>query len=43
VLEDPENLAAPVSFAAQWEHRPELAPTGLACDRDVAQRFLTYD
>jgi hypothetical protein len=43
VLEDPENLAAPVSFAAQWEYRPELTPTGLACDRDVAQRFLNYD
>jgi hypothetical protein len=43
VLEDPEHLAAPVSFAAQWEHRPELAPTGLACDLDVAQRFLSYE
>jgi hypothetical protein len=42
-LEDPENLAAPVSFAAQWEYRPELTPTGLACDRDVAQRFLSYE
>jgi hypothetical protein len=43
VLEDPESLAAPVTFAAQWEHGPELAPTGLACDLDVAQRFLSYD
>jgi hypothetical protein len=43
VLEDPDNLAAPVNFAAQWEYRPELAPTGLACDRDVAQRFLSYE
>jgi hypothetical protein len=43
VLEDPEHLAAPVSFAAPWEYRPELAPTGLACDLDVAQRFLSYE
>ena len=41
VLEDPEHLAAPASFAAPWEYRPELAPTGLACDLDVAQRFLS--
>jgi hypothetical protein len=43
VLEDPENLAAPAAFAAQWEYRPELTPTGLACDPDVARRFLSYD
>jgi hypothetical protein len=42
-FEDPEHLAAPASFAAPWEYRPELAPTGLACDLDVAQRYLSYD
>jgi hypothetical protein len=40
-LEDPEHLIAPVSFSSQWEYRPELTPTGLACDLEVAQRFLT--
>jgi hypothetical protein len=41
-LEDPEYLLiAPVSFSSQWEYRPELTPTGLACDLEVAQRFLT--
>jgi hypothetical protein len=42
-FQDPEHLTAPVSFAAPWEYRPELAPTGLACDLDVAQRFLSYE
>jgi hypothetical protein len=42
-LEDPEHLVAPVSHSAQWEYRPELEPTGLACDLDVAQRFLSED
>jgi hypothetical protein len=43
VLEDPEHLGAPVTFSAPLEYRPELTPTGLACDLDVAQRFLSYD
>jgi hypothetical protein len=40
-LEDADHLAAPVSFSSQWEFRPELTPTGLACDLEVAQRFLS--
>jgi hypothetical protein len=40
-LEDSEHLEAPVSFTSQWEYRPELTPTGLACDLEVARRYLT--
>jgi hypothetical protein len=43
VLEDPEYLVEPVSYSSQWEYRPELEPTGLACELDVARRFLTED
>jgi hypothetical protein len=41
VLEDPDYLAAPVTYSAEWDYRPDLAPTGLPCDLDVARRFLT--
>ena len=41
VLEDPDYLAAPVTYSAQWDYRPDLAPTGLPCDLEVARRFLT--
>lgn len=40
VLEDPDYLAAPVAYSAEWDYRPDLAPTGLQCDLDVARRFL---
>jgi Family of unknown function (DUF6152) len=43
VLEDPDYLAAPVTYHSQWDYRPDLKPTGLACDLAVAQRFLTQD
>lgn len=41
VVEDPEYLRAPLTYRSQWDYRPDLAPTGLACDLDVARRFLT--
>lgn len=43
VLEDAEYLAAPVHYAADWDYRPDLAPTGVPCDLDVARRFLTEE
>jgi hypothetical protein len=43
MLEDPEYLAAPVTHRSQWDYRPDLTPTGLACDLEVARRFLTED
>jgi hypothetical protein len=39
-LEDPDYLAEPMTYSAELEYRPDLEPTGLACDLDVAQRFL---
>jgi len=41
VLEDPDYLAAPVTYGAEWDYRPDLAPTGMPCDLEVARRFLT--
>jgi hypothetical protein len=42
-VEDPDFLAAPVSYRAEWDYRPDLAPSGLACDLDVARRFLSAE
>jgi hypothetical protein len=38
-LEDPEYLAAPVSYSAAWDHRPELAHSNSPCDAEIAERF----
>jgi hypothetical protein len=38
--EDAEVLAAPVRFAAELVYRPDLTPSGTACDLDAAQRYL---
>ncbi|HUL82413.1 MAG TPA: DUF6152 family protein [Gammaproteobacteria bacterium] len=40
VVEDPDYLAAPVAYGAEWDYRPDLAPTGMPCDVDAARRFL---
>jgi hypothetical protein len=39
-LEDPEYLAEPFSFTAIWDYRPDLEPSGEACDPEIAQRAL---
>jgi hypothetical protein len=39
-LEDPEYLAAPFSYTAIWDHRPDLEPSSEACDPDNARRAL---
>lgn len=39
-LEDPDYLIAPVTHRSEWDFRPDLAPTGMACDLDAARRFL---
>ena len=43
VLEDPDYLAEPVTYRSQWDYRPDLEPTGLKCDLEVARRFLSQD
>jgi len=39
-LEDPGVLAAPFSFTAIWNHRPDLEFSGVACDPEVARKAL---
>ncbi|HMB72774.1 MAG TPA: DUF6152 family protein [Gammaproteobacteria bacterium] len=39
VVEDPEYLAEPVTHRAQWDYRPEQAPSNLPCDPEVAAQF----
>jgi hypothetical protein len=39
-LEIPEYLARPATFRATWDHRPDLAPSNIACDPEAARRTL---
>ena len=39
-VEDAAYLTQPVRFSAQWQYSPDLAPSGVACDLDVARRYL---
>jgi hypothetical protein len=39
-LEDPDVLAAPFTYTAIWNHRPDLEFSGVACDPEVAQRAV---
>ncbi len=40
VVEDSEHLRAPVTHSSQWEYRPDMEPSGLACELDIARRYL---
>jgi hypothetical protein len=37
---DAFSLTEPVTYRMQWVHRPDLQPTGQACDEEIATRFL---
>jgi hypothetical protein len=39
-LEDPSVLAAPFSYTATWNHRPDLEFSGVACDPEVSRRAV---
>ncbi len=39
-LEDPDVLAAPFSYTAIWNHRPDLEFSGVACDPEVSRRAV---
>jgi hypothetical protein len=39
-LEDPQFVAQPVTYAALWNHRPDLELSNVACDVETARRFL---
>jgi hypothetical protein len=39
-VEDPLYLTRPLSHVSQWEFSPGLEPSGVACDLEVARRYL---
>jgi hypothetical protein len=39
-LEDPAGLTSPASVSSQWEYRPDLTFSGVACDPELARRLL---
>jgi hypothetical protein len=39
-LEDPVYLTEPAHHTARWEYAPSLPPSGVKCDREVAQQYL---
>jgi hypothetical protein len=39
-IEDSANLLEPVAYSMQWDHRPELEFSGLACDAEIDARYL---
>jgi uncharacterized protein DUF6152 len=39
-MEDADSLTAPVSYSMLWDHRPDMTPSGVACDPNIARRFL---
>ena len=39
-LSNADILTAPLSYTATWDHRPDLTPSGVACDPEVARRAL---
>ena len=39
-VEDPQRLTAPASLSVQWEYRPDLAPSGVACNPEAARKVL---
>ena len=43
IVEDPEYLTEPLTHSSQLEYRPDLEPTGLACDLEAARRYRTED
>ena len=39
-LEDPAGLTGPATLSSEWEYRPDLEPSGVACDPEIARRLL---
>jgi hypothetical protein len=38
-VEDPQYFAAPITYRAQWDYRPEQKSSGMACDPKLAAQF----
>ena len=41
MLEDPEYLVEPITYSSQLDYRPDLEPTGLACNLETARQYQT--
>jgi hypothetical protein len=39
-IEDPVYLLEPVRYTGQWEYAPDLVPSGVGCDLEIARRYL---
>jgi hypothetical protein len=39
-LEDSESLTGPASVSMLWDYRPDLQPSGVDCDPNMAERLL---
>lgn len=39
-MEDPESLTQPGTLSMAWDYRPDLEPSGVACDPEIAERLL---
>jgi hypothetical protein len=42
-VEDPESLVEPFQFTQLWDHRPDVQPSGEACNPEVSRRFLDLE
>lgn len=42
-VEDPVYLAEPMTGSIRLQHRPDLAPERVECDRAIASRYLDYE
>jgi len=40
-VEDPDNYPMPFHYEMLWDHRPDLAMSGVACDDQIARKFLS--
>ena len=40
-VEDSEYFAAPITYRAQWDYRPDQKSSGMACDPKLAAQFTT--
>jgi hypothetical protein len=43
IVDDRDYLNAPISHRSVWDFRPNVQPSGLPCDRDIARRFVEHE
>ena len=42
-VEDPAYINQPVHHTARWDYSPDLEPSGVECDLEIARRYLRED